>query len=840
MLTDDEDEVPTNEFAQLNSNSHHSFIDDLSNDFDGQSSISTHSTHTSNEIMMLDTLSIDTMPSQLSAVSQHSIDLTTDNTTSMSECVNTVEDSSDYCASATTLCVPSDVMSLNSSNEYANTNDVPITAAATEGNDTIAMLCHELDTGQNCANEIPPLDQTVFNNLVNNINETQMSESFAYVALNNSSMNGLTKSNNYSADKPPSPPVTRHEMSCQTTISLPIHANGDNVIDMPRTSTEMAVLMANDCEAIEPVNAVNGLIVPDQVLVETVTRRISDPINTSISNESLANHQETFLQLDEILTADLNAAETPIESRPVENEQITNETAPLETNATDALTQDNNAPTEILDSVAEEVVKEMDAVQVADVTPPKTPVVNHSLTETELLSRSEQELLYNEDDDAFVMDIFSFGNDSAREGTSKRLTASPSMSIDDRPPIWMRNGINNPPKTYSKIRKEKSDANKQSQSITIPKPMTAHVNAAKRPADDEDSFLMDIFCSNEVRTRLNDSKPLRTNNAYSSSTPKLAMTPLEKLEMKANRETAQPIKRARESTKKIKSPTKVPSPKKAPKKSEPKGNSKRQPKSPKTPKSPRTPKTPKSTKKTTPNRTRATNKSRLSKNMDLLLSAAPPTILTRQTYKKPLTHQTSVGDCDDSFVEHVSEKLHLSGNLFTSSFGQRSNGKFSTKKNASSTILERKTYIKASASTTLPSNTSSSVQSQPYDSCSHNTSSSSTTNNNYSGNATTANSTGYVLKNDKTRFGSVVSNESVESDYLKNLFSGDFDSSKGIRNPISGLNPNRSTEHLAAASAQKHHILSSEFSDTDEMDDSTGYNTRKSKRSRKRPKKLDL
>lgn len=805
VLTDDEDEAPTNEFAHLNSDSHHSYIEDLSNDFDGQSSISTHSTYstrTSNEIMMIDTLSIDTLPSLRSTMSTQSID-----TTSMSECVNIVEESSDNSARAS--CVPSDIMSLNSSNDYANTNtyDVPTVDSAAASNDTIANLCHELDTGQSDVNEIPPLDQSTFNNLVQNINESQISESFANAAMG--------ESTSVSEDRAPLSVVTRHEMSCQTTISLPIHGDSDTGSEMRRTSTEVAVLLANESVAIESRGKVNGLIEPDLVLAEAMAKDNCDTANTSISNaSSLGNHQETLLQIDEILSADLN---TPREPVSVENDRI----------ASDAVPQIDDASTQITDSLADQVGEEVR---------PKTPAANHSMAETELLSRSEQELLFSQEKDAFEMELSSFGNDSMRDATSRPSIASPTMSIDDRPPLWMRNSINNPPKTYSKIRKEKADANKQLSTATTPKLAELSANATSRPADDEDSFLMDIFCSKEVRTRLTGSTPSGTETIYSSSTPNL---PMASPAVKKNKRATRVSGKMNETQKQMKSPTKVPSPKKTTKRGEnvtTKGNAKRQPKS---------------QKKATPTRTRKkpTNnhsgiRQRNFPTLDTAISRFEnsPTILTRQTYVKPLNHQTS-DDGDNSFEEIYTDKLHHSSTFFSSSFGRRTNGQYglSAKKKPAPTILERKTYIKSSASNTTPSNnTSSSMQSQPYDSCSHNTSGSSTTNNNYSANATMANSTAYALKNDKARFGSVMSNESVESDYLKNLFAGDFDSSKGIRNPLPGLKLPRSTD-LANASIQKRHKISSDdYSDLDDMDDSTGYNTRKSKRSRKRPKKLDL
>lgn len=864
MLTDDEDDVPTNEFTQLNSNSHHSHIDDLSNDFDGQSSISTHSTHTSNDIMMIDTLSIDTLPSQESAVTRHSIDLVTDNddnTTSLSECVNTVEDSSESdSASARELRVPCDIMSLNSSNsnEYANTNDVPMVdtaEAASEANDSIAILCRDLNTRQNIVNEIPPLDQSTFNNLVSNINETQISDSFANAASNNSTVDESI----LIVGKPPPPVVTRHEMSCQTTISLPIHSDisEEHLTEIPRTSTQVVALLTTDGDFVEPMGAIDGLDVADQVLVETWTSENCDTVNTSISNASLGNHQETLLNIDEIVSADLNSIAIPVEKTQAAHEPIASETIPQ-----------HNVSTQISGSVTEPVAEETEetllAIPEIRVTPtkpaspskestptksvtsankatptksathaksttPAAPAANDSVTETVLLSQSEQELLFTEEEEAIAMDIFSSGNDSMRAGTSRRSIPSPTMSIDDRPPIWMRNGINNPPKTYSKIRKEKSDANKQMPNNATQQ-MTSRANTSARPVEDEDSFLMDIFCSNEVRSRLKDTTPSRAETVYSSSTPNLPMTPpVGQPVPKVNRRATRVSRKVNETPKVIKSPTKVPSPRKNTKRSESmttKGNAKRQPKSPKSPK------------KSTPTRTKTLNKSRL----DRLLAAAPPTILTRQTYVKPLNHQTSA-DFDINFETDIcTEKLHHSSTFFTSSFGRRSNGKFglTPAKNTSSTILERKTYIKASASNTTPSHTSSSLQSQPFDSCSHNTSGSSTTNTNYPSNAAMdSGGASYGGKNNKSRYGSVVSNDSAELDYL---FSGDLDSSKGIRNPLPGLNSTRNTDHQSAATVatQKRHQLSSEYSDLDEMDDSTGYNTRKSKRSRKRPKKLDL
>lgn len=803
VLTDDEDEAPTNNFTQLNSDSHHSHIDDLSIDFDGQSSISTQSTHTSNDIMMIDTLSIDTLPSHLSGMSRHSIDLVTDNTTSLSECVNTVEDSSDNSESATTLCVPSDVMSLNSSNDYAN--DVPTVDAI--GDDTIAVLCHEMDAGRCVALEIPPLDQSTFNNLVNNINETQISESFANIASNNSASNIESISVcDALVGTPPSPVVTRHEMSCQTTISLPVHSDSQQLDEVPRTPTEVAALLSTDGGATGPVNGVVvAAIVSDQVLVETWTSEKCDTVNKSISNASLGNHHETLQTIDEIVSADQNEhtedSSPAVEETPAKEQTIA--------------ARDSSLPPQILVSVS---------VPAADGVPLETPIVNDSVTETVLLSQSEQELIFNDDQEEIAMEIFTPGNDSMAAEVASRLTPSPTLSIDDRPPIWMRNGINNPPKTYSKIRKEKADAGKLPPTKATPQLSVGQANVSTQPVDDEDSFLMDIFCSNEVRTRLQDSNSSRPETVYSSSTPNIG-----KPGPAANRRTPRVSRKVNKAPKEIVSPTKVPSPKKNVKRNDSmtaRGGSKRQSKSPKAPKSP---------KKATPTRTKGLNKSRL----DRLMAATPPTILTRQTYTKAPHHQPS-SDFEDSFPDVCNEKLHHSGTFFMSSFGRRSNGKLGTSvtKNKSSTILERKTYIKAPASNVTPS--SSSLQSQTFDSCSHNTSGSSTTNNNYSSNAAAASNVAYALKNDKTRFGSVVSNDSIELDYLNDIFSSDFDSSKGIRNPLPGLISSRNTDHQMTATGQleKRHQMSSEFSDLDEMDDS--YNTRKSKRRRKRPKKLDL
>lgn len=800
VLTDDEDEAPTNEFMQLNCDSHHSYS--LSNDFDCHSSISTQSTHTSNEIMMIDTLSMDTLPSLRSVVSIQSIDLTTDNTTSVSECVNMLDDSSDSnSASATALCVPSDIVSLNSSKEYAN--DVPTTDSVTiVANDTITMLCHELSSDQRSVDQLPLLDQSAFNSLVNYINETQINESFAFAASNKSATNvsmpnGAVESDAV-ANQPPSCDVTRHEMSCQTTISLPIHVQSEHLSETPRTSTEAAALF----QSVSDVSKLpaDRLIALERMLAETLTKLNYGKANTSISNESLGNHQETLLHIDELLSADLNQSKTPVEPVPNENYPSTSGVEQKKTNTSTPTT----------DSVA---------VQVSDKVTDNASVAPNSSTEMDLLTRSEQEILFNDDEDPFSINISAIADDSMR----------PRMSIDDRPPLWRRNGLNNPPKTYSKIRKEKSDASKQMSNVASPTTIDVSVNGVVLPADDEDSFLMDIFCSNEVRSRLTGSTPTGTGTVYSSSTPNMSSTsPVGQLKPKGNRRLTRLSRKAVETEKELKNPTKVPSPKKTRKKSEgvtTKGNTRRQSD---------LPKTRKPAKKTTPTRTKAMSKSRLAKNIDLL-DEAPPTILTRQTYIKPATNQ-SPRECDISFVH--TEKLHHSRSLVSSSFGRRSNGNFglSAAKNASkntpkntSTILERKTYIKASAPNKMLSNTLPNMQSKSSD----NTSGSSTTKNIYSSNAARANSS--------AQCGSVLSQDSAESDYLKNIFSSDFDSSKGIRNPIPGLKLARSSDYLfAMASAQKRRQLSSDYSDTDEMDDSTGYNTRKSKRSRKRPKKLDL
>lgn len=773
MLTDDEEDAPTNEFAQLNCYSHHSY--GLSNDYDGQSSISTHA----NEVMVIDM----------------------------------VEDSSDSnstSASATALSVPSDIMPLNSSKEYANA--VPTMDSVTiAANDSITMLCHELGTSPRSVDQLPLLDQSAFDSLVNYINETQINESFAFAASKKSSTNE-SMTNGAVANKPPSCDVTRHEMSCQTTISLPIHSHNENLSGMPRTSSEAAEMFSSVSDVTKlPAHRIIAL---EQMLAETLTKLNYGTANTSISNESLGNHQETLLQIDEVLSADLNTSKTTgVQPAPIENRPSTSGVMPKTTNKSRPKT----------DSIAEQVSDE-----VAD----KTLIAHNSSAEMDLLSRSEQEILFNDDEDAFSMNISAFGNESMGPGTAEALTPFPRMSIDDRPPHWRRNGLNNPPKTYSKIRKEKSAANKQLSNATSPSVVDVSINGPARPADDEDSFLMDIFCSNEVRSRLTDT-PTGTETVYSSSTPNMSMTPpVGRHEPKVNRRPARLSRKAVETAKELNSPPKVPLPRKTRKKCESvttESNARRQS---------NLPKTRKSTKKTAPARTKKMNKTLLSKDIDGLADAAPPTILTRQTYIKPVAHQ-SPRECDNSFVDTYTEKLHHSASLLSSSLGRRSNGKcgLSAAKNTSkntSSILERKTYIKASAPNRMLSNTLPNMHSGPYDSCSYNASGGSTKKK-----LAGANSSAYALMDDDTQFGSVLSKDTARSVYLKCMFTDDLDSTKGIRNPIPGLA--RSTDYLSAtASAQKRRQLSSDYSDMDEMDDSTGYNTRKSKRSRKRPKKLDL
>lgn len=778
MLTDDEEEAPTNEFAQLNCDSHHSY--GLSNDYDGQSSISTHA---SNEVMVIDM----------------------------------VEDSSDSnstSASATALSVPSDLMPLNSSKEYANA--VPTMDSVTiAANDSITMLCHELGTSPRSVDQLPLLDQSAFNSLVNYINETQINESFAFAASNktstNESMTNGAVECNAVANKPPSCDVTRHEMSCQTTISLPIHSHNENLSGMPRTSTEAAEMFSSVSDVTKlPAHRIIAL---EQMLAETLTKLNYGTVNTSISNESLGNHQETLMQIEEVLSADLSTSGATVQPAPIENRPSTSGVMPKTTNKSTPKT----------DSVA---------VQVSDEVADKTPTAHNSSAEMDLLSRSEQEILFNEDEDAFTLNISAFANESMAPGPSEALTQFPRMSIDDRPPLWRRNGLNNPPKTYSKIRKEKSDANKQLSNVTSPSAVDISINGPARPADDEDSFLMDIFCSNEVRSRLTDT-PTGTETVYSSSTPNMSMTPsVGQPEPKVNRRPARLSRKAVETAKELKNPPKVPLPRKTRKKSESvttESNARRPS---------NLPKTRKSTKKTTPARTKKLNKTLLSKDIDGLVDAAPPTILKRQTYIKPVAHQ-SPRECDNSFVDTYTEKLHHSTSLLSSSLGRRSNGRcgLGAAKNASkntSSILERKTYIKESAPNRMLSSTLPNMHSQPYDSCSYNASGGSTKEK-----LTGANCSAYAVMNDEAQFDSVLSKDRARSEYLKYMFSDDLDSTKGIRNPIPGLA--RSTDYLsAAASAQKHRQLSSDYSDTDEMDDSTGYNTRKSKRSRKRPKKLDL
>lgn len=806
VLTDDEEDESLH---RLESNSHNH---EYSNDFDCISSISTQSTHASNDIHLIETLSIDTPPYKGSP-SRKSIDSITgsinSNTILSSVDQNNVETNSES--------------SIEKLSENVVNNNIT--------NITIDLLCDNLE--KDCV-KIPSLDQSTFNKLVRNLNETQISDSFSTNVESPESIEIVHNNDQKICETT----KTRHEMSCQTTISVPVHGCSKNSLKFPRTSSEMAELFSYDSGVADSKNESDNKTNTENNQINQLPSDNCDISMNSISSSPFKSHQETLLNIEEIISADIDKSQN--------TDKITKE---IDVHVANPLSiETDSVPKNSCNAITENIV--VTPITNCTVSSNRSKTVsNATLNETTLLSKSVQNFLLQDDNDEFLNDIFSWGNDSLRESSPKMVIgAHKANNKSDRlssssVKSFFRNSIDksNAPKTYSKIRSSKVAHDKNLLDKTSS-------DTPKQIINEEDSFLMDIFCSKHIRDRLSDSKKTINDNVYCSSTPKpstsrINLTGNRKIANDSNKSKATPKKgrkkreelnetrRANGNISESEIGLEVPS-KNATKKKMVKKEKNKQNSPDKTTKKERKPRT-KQTKLSVPKKRKM---------------AMPSTILTRQTYIKPLNSQNT---CDNS----LNNSNNLSQNKsFYTTFYRRPNGKCSLNSDDSvpSTILERKTYVKDSTLHSLSMHNLST--SRQHDSFSRNTSGSS--NNNYSCENNVKANINYQLTVEPMRFGSVVSNDSADSEYVKNVFASNIGSSKGIRNPMptirTVLNVSKETDNKLLPPTKKKHKISSDYSDgtnefesghdsnVDDLDGSTGYNTRKSNRSRKKPKKLDL
>lgn len=703
--TDDEDEDKDKEdekrpmSPEQNSNSlDDSHLDDLSYDFDIQSPNSSQPAQTSpHNNMAAEVPSTNTIPSQSSAPPS---DMVNGTTQSQSETVaDSVNDGTEDSTTAQSHNVPSpEATSMNDSNDDALTSGEPILEAA-KADKMITVLSDELITGENIFTAIAPMNQSTFDHLVNNINQTQIEDSFLNVvadisferlAMPSSSVESQT---NF-ADMPPMTTVTRHETSCQATIVLPLS----------QTSADMDQFALNG----------NGMVT-SRTDEYCDTANANENANGSISNTSLSNHEETLLQIDEILlddlNGDLNRKQTP-----------------------DTPSTSNSSIIEITESPTKSGNDQV-------------PIVNDSLGDAQRKSRAEQEIDLDEDEEANEIVARIFGSESSDD--DEESSRASTSSIDDEPPMWLQNHRNNPPRTYSKKNKDLSYATPQ------PTASTSKVN-------DEDSFLMDIFCSNDIRDRLTDMSHEPTETDYIASTPRSPSS--NHCEVRTKRK---PVRANGDEIQRVPSLQKM-------------------------------------NRISDPTSIRTRNEPKNSSLDDVFTVASSSTLPSRRTYGHPMSDNNSDAS-NNSFADNsLSDKLHSSSMLYSSSSYGRSNGNriIATKKK-STTILDRKSYSKH-----FVVNSSIGLPLQTFDTRSNSSSS-------------VINFATNAPKSNASQVGAAKSN--------------DIHSSKGIRNPISGLKLNRSFG--TPTSKQKRPVRLSDGSDGD---DSSDANNRKSTRSRKRPKKLDL
>lgn len=512
VLTDDEndgDDSMSNQEASSLTYSHH---DEMSNDFDWYSASSQYGHQLSHSQNIIETVSIDSPPRNSkmtpSLSSLDSCDLNLDTTNSLA-------------------AEPNDERDQRSTE--MQTNEEPPSSTENVTNEA------------NGVNEqsLPTLNESVFNRLMNDINST-----FVSIPGNTSTESKIIENGQTSRSAESSDGGKESEISEKVSIE------NEQLNGIASPLLEPIACSTNGNSSMTTLSSEHGVIeTPSIVLHNHVDVKLCDDIETVKNCDNnvniissvlpLKNHEETLLNINEIVKDDLRNYKQPSSNEGNMSNYVQTSSEPS-LNRTEtacspiALLQEievqSNRENEHDERLQED--SPQDWVPAAEST---ASVVN----DTSLLSKSEQEVLFKDRDALIFADLF--GNGSPTDASpGPEGDKSPCLSADS-PITFLQNGIDPSlrMKTYARRNRrafvETKTISTQTSRYSLserPSPVTTieENNSSKKDKyllnkkDDDETFLRDIFNTADMPLRSGGSPRIRSP-VYSLSTP-AASTPI--------------------------------------------------------------------------------------------------------------------------------------------------------------------------------------------------------------------------------------------------------------------------------------------------------------------------
>lgn len=543
VLTDDENEDEDDSFSnQGESSATYSHHDEMSNDFDWYSASSQQENQSVHSQNFIETVSLDSPQAPNIKTPSHSsldsCDLNMDTTNSLS--TEQIDENAQH---------PDVAM-----NEMPSTSGTSVHCSDAYINDM---------NGENNRN-LTTLDESVFNRLVNDINSTHVS---IPSNGNNSADSKTIEMAHENGESSESIEIIRSLGLCRTD-ALTMHSG--KMDKMPDENEQMNGVMAHASvvpNSVEcPINGESSMTnrnvdcnleVANEMRNNHVdeempggigqVKNCDNNINVISCSSPLKNHEETLKNIDEIVEDDLK-------NHPVSPSSTSNDVQ-LQTDGEGS----NCSPSPIV--VANEV--EIESAQenanvsesVQEITPqdwlPAAESTTSIITETSLLSKSEQDVLFRDKDSSLIFTDL-WGNGPTNEEIPKPEEPKSSRSSSESPITFHQNGIDPSlrMKTYSRrFRKgfvETKTISTQTSSLSgCPSPVTTIDETSGNKKDrylltekeDEDElFLRDIFNTTELPTRpggsprmrspIFSSPPPQTSSAPAASTPVVSVPPI--------------------------------------------------------------------------------------------------------------------------------------------------------------------------------------------------------------------------------------------------------------------------------------------------------------------------
>lgn len=814
VLTDDEDDKK----GHKNDNCEPSlaFIDqdDFTNDFN----MSSQSSHSSSHNEHFDTLSTATSQSisSLRKSGDESLDnVTTDTLISDKDKENSVDE-----------------INVNDNSEGFG---VLLNRYQNYDNDSNRDCDDDLENNLNHSdlNGLLPLDPAEFDRLMDNMNATTLSAP-SFLLQSPRAINSMEIQDNSISENESQFHSVASSAHNETYSKLPIiitqvytmtdDISHTSICQLIRESqaTSKNKSLENNTDAADD----NHINEDSQVLNQEELSNCGMPAQHSI----FQNHQQTLSNIEEIIGNDYDEINEESAINSDSNETLDLNDSELNT-TTNNENEDGNASVQFhhYNQAAEESV-------------PLHPTTSTIPNLTDLLSQSEQELIFSES--VPINDTFPWTSESFNNLTVNAAFQTPTI-------------LPNPNDSKTKAR------NRRPQNKTLNfKPnqiMPQHSLEAKQvhneSVNDENQFLMDIFCSTQVqqRTQNSSSEVAKNTKMFSSSTPK----PLN------NEVPAENTKKRRGRKPKTALPEAEPTVTQLPK-----GKRGRKSKNAQTAVKQIVPKA-KSERKSgkRPNTTSNSKKQQMSLELLALNDSNPTTILKRQNYIKPLN---DISYCDNNLSDNENDNdnvdvFHMNSSPIKT-YSRKTNGKPSSNNSNSSsnytstnngsvpntmqsTILERKTYVKPPSTITTTSSTSihsqslfldrqqQAVEKQPSDGNSINLFDEPVA-------AEQEPNQNQHLKNPNVSEGEYSNGQSLLAlDPLTTAKSQVNESSVSKKSRLSNNefdSINDSSSDWVASTADVSDDYLNDSSEFDDSQQSDLDNTRKSRRHRKRPKKLNL